>query len=600
MLFRSTVRWGRQSSNLLAFKFKFLEPRIADEIRQHRGAIAKGLGCAAGSAVLLGLVTWLIKETLNAVEQGNADMLVRVSAGVVALFAVRYFLTRGQMWYLGSVANRLSANLRVKIFRKLQRLPISYYNEKRSGSIQSVLTNDVTVFQTAVTAMRDMVEGPIKVVVGFVAIVVMNWQLALVSIGVMPVMLLFIQHNARRMKQAQAQVQTELGDLTATSQEQIEGVRIVKAFGAEEQARGRFDERVQRTLRSQLIAVGRFASLKPMVELIGAVALAVTLFVCASLVRQGALSVGELGGFIYALDIINQGFKNVGSLNNTLAQVEAATDRIYKEVLDVPEASQEVGGSLKPEGVEGRIEFRNVSFTYPDGTEAIRDVSFVIEPGSSLAMVGPSGAGKSTISDLLLRFYEPTSGEILLDGIDIKEIDLQFYRGLIGVVPQQTFLFAGTISDNLRLGAPEASDEQVLQAARAAHADAFIDRSPEGYGTVLGERGVKLSGGEGQRISIARALIRDPKILILDEATSNLDSISERAVSKALEEVMRSRTSLFIAHRLTTAARADKVLVLRSGEVIELGSHSELLAASGPYASMYQAYTEGVLDSVET
>lgn len=580
-------------------KLRFLDPRIAGELNQHRPTIIKGLSCAAGSAVLLGLVTWLIKATLDAVQVVDPDRIVMVSGIVVLVFGLRYFLTRGQMWFLGSVANQLSANLRVKIFDKLQRLPVTYYNEKRSGSIQSVLTNDVTVFQTAITAIRDIVEGPIKVVVGFIAVVVMNWQLGLVSLAVMPVMLLFIQYNARKMKVAQAQVQVDLGDLTATSQELIEGARIVKAFGAEDHARARFSERVGAALKSQLVAVGRFASLKPMVELIGAVALAVTLFICAGLVRQGELSVGDLGGFIYALDIINQGFKNVGSLNNTLAQVGAATDRIYSEVLDVEEASQEVGGTLRPEPVEGRIEFRDVHFTYPDGTQALSGVSFVLEPGMSLALVGPSGAGKSTISDLLLRFYRPTSGEILLDGIDIQDIELAFYRSLIGVVPQQTFLFAGSIADNIRLGSANATDADVIAAAKDAHADAFIEKVPEGYATVLGEKGVKLSGGEGQRISIARALIRDPKILILDEATSNLDSISERVVTKALDEVMRTRTSLFIAHRLTTAARADKIVVLRSGEVIEKGSHSDLLAANGPYASMYQAYTEGVLDTPE-
>ena len=236
-----------------------------------------------------------------------------------------------------------------------------------------------------------------------------------------------------------------------------------------------------------------------------------------------------------------------------------------------------------------------MSFTYPDGTVALKSVSFDIEPGTSLALVGPSGAGKSTIADLLLRFYDPTEGRILFDGVDIRELKGQWYRAQIGVVPQQTFLFAGTIAENLRLGDPGASHEQIVKSAVAAHADVFIEQTPEKYETVLGERGVRLSGGEGQRIAIARALVRNPKVLLLDEATSNLDAQSERVVTAALEEIMQSRTTLFIAHRLTTAARATRIVVLRRGEVLETGSHDDLMEKGGAYASMFHAFTSGVL-----
>ncbi|HJP82311.1 MAG TPA: ATP-binding cassette domain-containing protein, partial [Fimbriimonadaceae bacterium] len=244
----------------------------------------------------------------------------------------------------------------------------------------------------------------------------------------------------------------------------------------------------------------------------------------------------------------------------------------------------------------GQVEFKNVTFRYDDGTEALRNVSFQLAAGTSLALVGPSGAGKSTIADLLLRFYDPTEGTITFDGVDIRELDTEWLRNQIGVVPQQTFLFAGTISENIQIGKPEATEAEVEEAAVAAHANAFVDYLPARYDAVIGEQGVGLSGGERQRVAIARALVRKPTLLLLDEATSALDAGSERAVTKALEEVMTQRTTLFIAHRLTTAARADRILYLRRGEVVEQGAHKDLMEQNGEYAALFRVFSNGVLD----
>jgi ABC-type multidrug transport system fused ATPase/permease subunit len=263
--------------------------------------------------------------------------------------------------------------------------------------------------------------------------------------------------------------------------------------------------------------------------------------------------------------------------------------------LDVPE--EHIGsrsGQMIPEP-QGRIEFKDVGFCYADGTRALDNVSFVIEPGSSLALVGPSGAGKSTIADLMLRFYDPTEGTITFDGVDYKDINVDWLRRQFGVVPQQTLLFAGTISDNLKLGAPDADEAKLFQALESANAKGFVEKAPDGIETFLGERGVRLSGGEGQRLAIARALVRDPVVMILDEATSNLDAHSEKIVTEALERVMQSRTTLFIAHRLTTAARASSIVMLRQGSILEKGTHDDLLKLQGAYAAMYQAYTSGLI-----
>ncbi len=535
-----------------------------------------------------------IKLVVDAVSHKNATQLVWLSLAVIGLYVFKYVFTRGQAYYLSRAAARLTSDLRLRVYEKLQRLPIGYFNEKRSGAIQSVLTNDINVYQNAVTAVRDSIDGPIKVLVGTITIFILQWKLALAGIVVLPILAAVIQRNSRKMKVAQEQVQTDLASLTAMMQESLQGVRVVKSFGAEQTMIDRFQVLIEHSFQSQMQAVRRIANLRPMVELIGAGGLAFVVLLCAKLVSDGLLEVGDLAGFLMALDVINQGAKQLGALRQTTAQVEAATDRIYDQVLNAPEPAEESSSGEELPSPQGRIEFRHVSFRYPDGTCALSDVSFELQPGESLAVVGPSGAGKSTLADLMLRFYDPTEGEVLLDGVDIRTLNPRWYRSLIGVVPQQTFLFAGTIADNLRLGAQQASDDQLRHAAESAHLHGVLERDG-GLNSELGERGARLSGGEAQRIAIARALVRDPLILLLDEATSSLDAITEKRVQEELQEAMRGRTTLFIAHRLTTAARADRILVLRKGEALELGSHEQLMAKDGIYAGMFRAFTSGVM-----
>lgn len=573
-----------------------LDPRLVAELWAHRRTILLGLVCSGVAAAMLSLTAVFVKWVLDAVQKGDLNRLNWLSIGVIGLFGLKYWFTRGQSYYLSRAAAELTSALRIRLYRKLQRLPLAYFHERRAGSIQSVLTNDVNVYNSAIAAVRDAIDGPIKIVTGFIAAFVMQWQLAVAAMAIIPVMAVVIQRNGRKMKTAQADVQRDLADLTGVMQESLQGVRVIQAFGAEERSAERFEKLVLRSFESQMRAARRIASLRPMVELIGAFAIALVVYLCGRLVEAELMAISNLAAFLIALDTVNQGAKNVGSLNQTLSQVSAATERIHGEVLDAPETMADRQGARQLPGVEGRVEFRDVSFSYPDGTPALRNVSFVIEPGQSLALVGPSGSGKSTLADLLLRFHEPASGQILVDGVDVRELKTSWLRQQMAVVPQQTLLFAGTVADNLRLGAPDATGEALLDAAKAANADGFVAAMPGGFDTELGERGVRLSGGEAQRVAIARAIVRKPAILVLDEATSNLDPLSERAVQTALEEIMRGRTTLFIAHRLSTAARADRVMVLRRGEVLESGSHGELLAMGGVYAGMFRAFSSGVLD----
>jgi ATP-binding cassette, subfamily B, bacterial MsbA len=523
-------------------------------------------------------------------------LLGMVCVIVIVVFGMKYWFTRGQVYYLSKAAARLASNLRIRLFSKLQRLPVSYFGEKRAGAIQSVLTNDVGVYQTAVTIIRDSIDGPLKAIGALAYIFYTQWQLGLVAIIFVPPMGVAIQRNARKMKLAQRKVQADLANLNAMTLESLQGTRIVKAFAAEERVEQEYSGLVEDTFQSQMKAVRRSSSLRPLVELIGSVALAAFLFVSGNLAFHGVLQVADLIALVAALDLIQQGSRNIASVNNTYAQVQAASERIYSEVLDVPEEHFESVGTRTLPSPTGEIEFRDVSFVYPDGSRALDRVSFKLPSGTSLALVGPSGAGKTTIADLLLRFYDPTEGVITFDGVDIRELETAWLRRQIGVVPQQTFLFAGSIAENIRLGKGDASDDEVQEAAKAAHVDAFAAAMPERYESTIGEQGSGLSGGERQRVAIARALVRKPTILLLDEATSALDASSERAVTEALAEIMRQRTTLFIAHRLTTAARADRILYLRRGEVVEVGPHRELMEKNGEYAALFRVFSNGVLD----
>jgi subfamily B ATP-binding cassette protein MsbA len=523
-------------------------------------------------------------------------LLGMVCVIVIVIFGLKYWFTRGQVYYLSKAAARLASNLRIRLFAKLQRLPVSYFGEKRAGAIQSVLTNDVGVYQTAVTIIRDSIDGPLKALGALGYIFYTQWQLGLVAILFVPPMGIAIQRNARKMKLAQRKVQADLANLNAMTLESLQGTRIVKAFAAEDRMEQEYSGLVEDTFQSQMKAVRRSSSLRPLVELIGSVALAAFLFVSGNLAFHGVLQVADLIALVAALDLIQQGSRNIASVNNTYAQVQAASERIYSEVLDVPEEHFESVGTRVIDHPTGEIEFKNVSFVYPDGSRALNNVSFQLPSGTSLALVGPSGAGKTTIADLLLRFYDPTEGVITFDGVDIRELETAWLRQQIGVVPQQTFLFAGSIADNIRLGKDDASDQEVEEAAKAGHVDAFVSKLPESYASVIGEQGSGLSGGERQRVAIARALVRKPTLLLLDEATSALDASSERAVTEALHEIMRQRTTLFIAHRLTTAARADRILYLRRGEVVEVGPHRELMDKNGEYAALFRVFSNGVLE----
>jgi subfamily B ATP-binding cassette protein MsbA len=400
-----------------------------------------------------------------------------------------------------------------------------------------------------------------------------------------------INRLTRRIRQITSHTQDKLADVNTLMEETLSGIRVIQSFSAEAYEIRRFNSENLLAKNLYMFGIRQQAQLKPTIDLIGAVGVAVALWVGGRLVISHTLSIGDLGMFVGALNQIAVGINGLGSTKVTYEQIQAAGARILENVLDVTSEVQEAPDAVSLSTVAGLVEFRKVDFAYNDQMPVLRDLSFTMNPGEVVAVVGPSGAGKSTISDLIPRFYDPQAGQILIDGHDLRAVTIDSLRHQIGIVPQETLLFGGTIRDNIAYGNPEASDEMIEAAARAANAHDFISDPgvlPEGYQTRVGERGKQLSGGQRQRIAIARALLKDPRILILDEATSSLDAKSEQIVQEALEKLMHGRTTLIIAHRLSTIENANRILVLQEGRIVESGSHTELLRLSGLYAHLYE------------
>jgi subfamily B ATP-binding cassette protein MsbA len=402
-------------------------------------------------------------------------------------------------------------------------------------------------------------------------------------------MALTINRLNKQIKQMTTQTQDKISDVTTLMEETLSGIRVIQSFSAEEHEITRFYQENHAAKELSMRSVRRQAQLKPWIDVIGAVGIAFALWTAGHLIVSNHLTVMSMLGFIGYVNQVSVGINNWGGVKSTWEQMKAAAERINENVLSVEAEIKERPGAVDLGDVQGRIEFRDVSFAYNHDNPVLQNVSFVMEPGQVVAVVGASGAGKSTLADLIPRFYDPNSGCVLVDGHDIRDVKLSSLRAHIGIVPQETVLFGGSIRDNIAYGDPGANDSRVEEAARAANAHHFIQEElSDGYDTLVGERGKQLSGGQRQRISIARALLKDPRILILDEATSSLDTRSEVLVQKALDELMKGRTTLVIAHRLSTIMNADRILVMQSGRVLESGTHRDLLARGGAYAKLYE------------
>jgi len=495
----------------------------------------------------------------------------------------------GRAYLSQRFAQGLIRRLRQTMYEHLVQQSLAFHRSRETGDLQSRVSNDVTVIQRALAIdLAEAASAPITIIIAVGMMLSLEWRLTLLSLACVPAISFAIAHSGERLRRLAREVQRLLGTLNAFLQERLSGIETVQLFGMEQREAANFQGINDQNYRANLRVATVVSVLTPLVELISAFGMLVLIGFAGYLTIKGPLRLPTLLAFAYIGQRLGSKLGLLGKIWLSAQQAAAAGDRVF-EVLDLHEEVPEAPDARSMPRITGRVTFQHVAFRYPRGEEVLRDVNVTIEPGQVVALVGASGAGKTSLVNLIPRFYGPSSGRIEIDGVDIQTVTLHSLRAQIGIVPQEPILFSGPVRDNIAYGLPEATDEQIRAAARAANADGFVTALSQGYDTPVGERAAKLSGGQRQRIAIARTLLRDPRVLILDEATSALDAESEALVQDALERLMEGRTTLVIAHRLSTIQRADRILVLSGGTIVEDGPHAELFQKGSVYRRLYEA-----------
>ena len=550
---------------------------------------------AAVSMIFLAAIRGGVVYILGPVIQGvfidkNLGILKLVLIGLPILFVFRMAAEYTNGYLMSWIGQKLVQQIRDDLFTHIHRLSIEFYWRKRSSDVMSRVINDLNNVQSTIQfiplyGIRDV----LTVISCMGVLFYINWRFALLSLLILPLTALILGVLGRKMRKASSESNLIVSEISHKFQESLQGMTVVKAFNYEEQAIAKFrvsnDAYFAKTMRYLRAA----AISGPIMELLGSMVLIAIIYLGGQAIFKGTMTTAHFFSFVAGFFTAYMPLKNIANLNAKLQQGMAAWERIYQILDEKPT----VIVTSKPKNIdilEGKIEFNGVNYKYPSrDTQVLKNLSFTINPGEVAAFVGPSGSGKTTIIHLLLRFFDPISGKILVDGHDMTEVGTTDLRAHMGLVTQDTILFDDTVYNNITIGHPGASMEEVMDAAKAADAHAFIGAMPLGYETILGERGIKLSGGQRQRLAIARAIIKKPKILLLDEATSNLDTTSEQAVQAAIEKILGGRTVVMVAHRLSTVRNADKIFVLKKGELAETGTHEQLLAKGGVYKGLYEA-----------
>lgn len=562
--------------------------RLLAYIKPYKKRLAAAVVCIIMAAAANLYLPWIIKDMIDDVLMSK-DMLMLnlIAVGILVVMFTRGVFYYGQSYLVSYVGQRVIIDVRSVLFRKFQRMPLSYYDKQQTGTVMSYITNDVSVMQSAIVDNLIELVTESSILIGSLAMMIyLDWKLSLLTLLTIPLVGVAMRIFGRKLKRSSTVIQERAAEITSLLQESIVAIRVVKSFVRESYEIKRFEEQNWKNFQAAMKNVKLSSLLTPTVEFLAAIAVTFIVWFGGYEVVNGVITAGELVAFLtYAVNLANP-VKRLSRVYAAIQKAMAAADRVFA-VMDLDEKIIDVPGAKPLPPIRGRVEFNDITFSYKKDQPALQHISLKVEPGQMIALVGPSGSGKSTIANLIPRFYDVDSGTITIDGHDIRRVTADSLREQIGLVPQETMLFSTTVLENIRYGRLDASDEEVVAAAKAANAEEFIRELPDGYATKLGERGLNLSGGQRQRLAIARAILKNPRVLILDEATSALDTESEKIVQDALDKLMVGRTSFVIAHRLSTIFGADQIFVVENGQLREHGTHEELLAAGGLYSNLY-------------
>jgi len=514
-------------------------------------------------------------------------MLTTAGGVLVAIYAVNALATYRRTYVMHVLGQRFVLDIRTWLYDHLQKLSLTYYDTRQTGEIMSRVSNDVNVLEDLVTHGTDTLVVQSLTLLGVAVLMSFSaWQLALAVLVPVPVLVVAISVYSKGVRPRYRHTRDRLGEINARLQDNLSGIRVIKAFSREDFEASRFRDESVGYYDAMVRAIRIWSSFFPKVSFLSHLGKVVVIGYGGWLCYTGHFQVGTVVAFLFWVDLFYRPIGELFRVNDTFQRGVAAADRLF-EILDTDPDVQDAPDAIELPPMRGEIALEHVTFRYATGEDVLNDVSLHARPGERLALVGASGAGKTTIINLIPRFYDPLSGRVTVDGYDVRQVTQRSLRQQIAMVLQETFLFSGTCRENIRYGRLDATDQEIEDAARAANAHDFITALPQGYETQIGERGVKLSGGQRQRMAIARAVLADPKILILDEATSSVDTESEILIHEALERLMRGRTTVIIAHRLSTVKNADTIVALDDGRIVEQGDHATLLACSGRYREMY-------------
>jgi ABC-type multidrug transport system fused ATPase/permease subunit len=562
-----------------------LYKRLFTYIWQHRLPLIAGLSTIIGLSFLQALIPQITRYTIDIlIPQQKFYQLPWVGLAIIGIALLLGTLNYARSYTMALVGQKTIYNIRYTLYEHLQKLSLSYYENNRTGAIMARVTQDVDSLQNLIISdVAEIIADTFAFVVVVSYLLYADWQLTCMVLATLPLMVYLSQLFGTQMRGAYRDVQRRGAEINNHLQETLSNIKVIKACANEGYEVDRFSERNRENMEANLRVVQLWSVFSPVVDLMNHLGLAIVMVYGSWEVMQHQLSIGELAAFVAYLNIVNQPAKKFSRLLNVIQKAATACERIFATLDTEPEVIE------KPEAIalpiiQGHFCFENITFGYHTNEPVLKDFNLEIPAGKTLALVGSSGAGKSTIANLAARFYDPQAGRITVDGYDLRDVTLKSLRSQLGIVSQETLLLHGTIRENIAYGKPGVTEAEIIAAAQVAHAHEFILEFPQGYETMIGERGVKLSGGQRQRLAIARALVKNPRFLILDEATSALDTESEALIQDALKALLQGRTSLVIAHRLTTIQTADKIVVLEKGAIAEIGTHAELLTNRGRYA----------------